>query len=74
MTLSELLNLFSALYSLSNDPKELLKKVNQSKDDQLFWCTFSYDQIDLNFKNPEVLLEFIKLILKLAQQLQLLKL
>ena len=28
MTLSELLNLFSALYSLSNDPKELLKKVN----------------------------------------------
>ena len=28
MTLSELLNLFSALYSLNNDPKELLKKVN----------------------------------------------
>ena len=45
---------------------ELLKKVDQSKDDQFFWCTFSYDQIDLNFKNPEVLLEFIKLILKLA--------
>ncbi len=28
MTLAELLNLFSALYSLSNDPIELLKKVN----------------------------------------------
>ena len=28
MTLSELLNLFSALYSFSNDPIELLKKVN----------------------------------------------
>ena len=28
MSLSELLNLFSALYSLSNDPEELLKKVN----------------------------------------------
>ena len=28
MTLSELLNLFSALYSLSNDPIALLKKVN----------------------------------------------
>ena len=28
MTLAELLNLFSALYSLSNDPLELLKKVN----------------------------------------------
>ena len=28
MSLSELLNLFSALYSSSNDPMELLKKVN----------------------------------------------
>ena len=30
------------------------------------WCTFSHDQIDLNFKNPDVLLEFIRLILKLS--------
>lgn len=27
-----------------------------------FWCTFSHDQIDLNFQNPEVLLEFLKII------------
>ncbi len=26
------------------------------------WCTFSHDQIDLNFANPAVLLEFIKII------------
>ena len=26
------------------------------------WCTFSYDQLDLNFKNPEVLVEIIKII------------
>ena len=26
------------------------------------WCTFGHDQIDLNFKNPEVLLFFIELI------------
>lgn len=26
------------------------------------WCTFSHDQIDLNFRNPEVLLEFLQII------------
>ena len=26
------------------------------------WCTFSHDQVDFNFKNPEVLFFFIKLI------------
>lgn len=26
------------------------------------WCTFSHDQIDLDFRNPEVLLEFIRII------------
>jgi len=26
------------------------------------WCTFSHDQIDLNFGNPEVMLEFLKII------------
>lgn len=26
------------------------------------WCTFSHDQVDLNFQNPEVLLEFLKII------------
>jgi len=26
------------------------------------WCTFSHDQVDLNFKNPEVLCEIVKII------------
>lgn len=26
------------------------------------WCTFSHDQIDVNFKNPEVLLEYLDII------------
>lgn len=30
---------------------------------RLIWTTFSEDQIDVNFKNPEVLLEFVKIIL-----------
>lgn len=27
-----------------------------------FWCTFSHDQVDLNFRNPDVLLEFLRII------------
>jgi sucrose phosphorylase len=26
------------------------------------WCTFSHDQVDLNFKNPAVLLEFMRIV------------
>ncbi len=26
------------------------------------WCTFSHDQIDLDFRNPQVLLEFLKIV------------
>lgn len=26
------------------------------------WCTFSHDQVDLDFHNPEVLLEFVRII------------
>ena len=26
------------------------------------WCTFSHDQIDLNFRNPQVLLQFLRVI------------
>ena len=26
------------------------------------WCTFSHDQVDLNFKNPDVLCEIVKII------------
>ena len=45
---------------------DLLKEIKMLNGSKHLWCTFSYDQIDLNFRNPEVLLEFIKLILKLS--------
>ena len=43
---------------------DLLKEVKLKNGSKTLWCTFSYDQIDLNFKNPDVLLEFIKIIIK----------
>ena len=45
---------------------DLLKEVKLKSESKILWCTFSYDQIDLNFRNPNVLLEFIKLIIKLT--------
>ncbi len=49
-------------------PREnrLLKKINIFKKDNLIWRTFSDDQIDLNFRNPKVLLRFIKIMINLA--------
>ena len=44
----------------------LLSEIKFLNEKKFLWCTFSHDQIDLNFKNPEVLLEFINLILTLA--------
>ena len=41
----------------------LLMKVETSAGEKHVWATFSHDQIDLNFANPEVLLEFVKIIL-----------
>lgn len=36
----------------------LLQEVNTSQGKKLVWCTFSFDQVDLDFANPEVLLNF----------------
>ncbi len=44
----------------------LLSEIKFLNKKKFLWCTFSHDQIDLNFKNPEVLFEFINLILKLT--------
>ena len=41
---------------------ELLRPTRTDLGDVLVWCTFSHDQVDLNFKNPMVLLEFLKII------------
>ncbi|WP_093994288.1 sugar phosphorylase [Flavimaricola marinus] len=40
----------------------LLQKVETSRGLRHVWCTFSHDQIDLDFRNPEVLLEFLRII------------
>jgi sucrose phosphorylase len=38
----------------------LLREVETSRGPRHVWCTFSHDQIDLDFRNPEVLLEFLR--------------
>ena len=41
----------------------LLTPVKTSEGEQYVWTTFSADQIDLNFANPDVLLEILELVL-----------
>lgn len=41
----------------------LLMKVETTTGEKHVWATFSHDQIDVNFANPDVLLEFIKILL-----------
>lgn len=40
----------------------LLREVETADGPRHVWCTFSHDQIDLDFRNPEVLLEFLRII------------
>jgi sucrose phosphorylase len=40
----------------------LLVPVETEEGERHVWCTFSEDQVDLNFANPQVLLEFVKII------------
>ena len=44
---------------------KLLKKIKIFKKSDYLWRTFSPDQIDLNFKNPSVLIQFIKIMIHL---------
>ncbi len=37
----------------------LLREVQTTNGTRYVWCTFSHDQVDLNFENPKVLLEFL---------------
>ncbi|AJE45884.1 sugar phosphorylase [Celeribacter indicus] len=39
----------------------LLREVDTAQGRKHVWCTFSHDQIDLDFRNPEVLLEFLRI-------------
>lgn len=40
----------------------LLKPVSTKQGEQFVWCTFSHDQVDLDFSNPEVLIAFVGII------------
>ena len=44
---------------------QLLKKIDIFKKPEYLWRTFSPDQLDMNFKNPGVLLRFIKIMINL---------
>ena len=44
---------------------QLLKKIDIFKQPEYLWRTFSPDQLDVNFKNPAVLLRFIKIMINL---------
>lgn len=39
----------------------LLREVETANGIKHVWCTFSHDQVDLDFKNPDVLLEFLRI-------------
>ncbi len=40
----------------------LLRETETHDGTRYVWCTFSHDQVDLNFANPQVLLEFVRII------------
>ncbi|KZZ64086.1 alpha-amylase [Oleiphilus sp. HI0130] len=41
----------------------LLRETETVKDGTRYvWCTFSHDQVDLDFRNPKVLVEFVKIL------------
>ncbi len=40
----------------------LLQKIETRAGNKHVWCTFSHDQIDLDFSNPDVLLEMLRII------------
>ena len=61
-------------YFIEADPEEdtslvvrprtspLLREVETLDGKKHVWCTFSHDQVDLNFANPEVLLELVGIV------------
>ena len=41
---------------------KLLQKITTKQGVKYLWCTFSPDQVDFNYKNPKVLVMFLKII------------
>jgi sucrose phosphorylase len=53
----------------------LLREAETSEGLSHVWCTFSHDQVDLDFRNPEVLLEFLRIMrLHIDQGVRILRL
>lgn len=46
----------------------LLTKVETVNGEKHVWCTFGEDQVDLDFRNPEVLLEIVRIIRLYVEQ------
>lgn len=46
----------------------LLTTFNTASGEKRVWTTFSADQVDLNYKNPEVLLEILEVLLMYAER------
>ena len=40
---------------------DISKEINLNGKTKYVWCTFSHDQVDFNFKNPDVLIYFIEI-------------
>lgn len=40
----------------------LLREVQTASGPKHVWCTFSHDQVDFDFRNPEVLIEFLRIL------------
>lgn len=51
---------YSSVVRPRNSP--LLSPVETADGQRYVWCTFSADQVDLNFRNPAVIVEFIRII------------
>ena len=51
---------YSAVVRPRNSP--LLTPVQTANGEVHVWCTFSHDQVDLNFRNPQVLKEFVHIV------------
>ncbi|HBW84376.1 MAG TPA: alpha-amylase [Gammaproteobacteria bacterium] len=51
---------YSAVVRPRNSP--LFSSVETVDGERHVWCTFSNDQMDLNFRNPEVLKEFVQIV------------
>lgn len=43
-------------------PSPLLRRVETASGERYVWCTFGPDQVDLDFANPDVLIEFVRIL------------